>query len=106
MARALLAALVLTLASVLATVPEGAAASAPPRPEDGGQDWAPRAPGWLDPAPRGRVVATGDGPRALPGRTLRVRPGRRTWRAPSRQRGPVPAKASLSRLGRRQTDGG
>ena len=106
MARALLAALVLTLAAVLATAPAGSAAVSAPPHDDGAEGWAPRAPGWLDPAPRGRAFATGDGPRALPRRTLLTLPPRRVSRAPSRPRGPVPAKTSLSRLGRRQTDGG
>ncbi len=107
MIRALLAALVLTLAAVLATAPVRVSASAavPPH-DDGAEGWAPRAPGWLDPAPRGRAGASGDGPRALPPRTLRVLPRRRVSLAPSRPRGPAPTKASLSRLGRRQTDGG
>jgi hypothetical protein len=106
MARTLLAALVLTLAAVLATAPAGASAAAVAVPYDGAEGWAPRAPGWLDPAPRGRTFATGDGPRALPRRTLLTLPRRQVARAPSRPRGPVPARASLSRLGRRQTDGG
>lgn len=107
MARALLAALVLTLAAVLATAPVGASAStAPPAHDDGAESWAPRTPGWLDPAPRARAGASGDGPRALPRRTLQLLPRRRVSRAPARPRGPVPAKTSLSRLGRRQTDGG
>jgi hypothetical protein len=106
MARALLAVLVLTLAAVLGTAPAGASAAAVAVPYDGAEGWAPRAPGWLDPAPRGRAFATGDGPRALPRRTLPTRPTRRVSRAPARPRGPVPIKASLDRLGRRQTDGG
>ncbi|MBW6455101.1 MAG: hypothetical protein K0A98_04375 [Trueperaceae bacterium] len=106
MARALLAALVLTLAAVLATAPAGASAAAAATSHDDAQGWAPRAPGWLDPAPRGRTVATGDGPRAMPRRPLRVLPRQRVTLAPAGLRGPVPVKASLSRLGRRQTDGG
>ncbi len=107
MARALLAALVLALATVLATAPAGASLVAAPAPQDdGAEGWAPRAPGWLDPAPRGRALATGDGPRALPRRPLLVLPARRALGAPVRPRGPVPVKASLERLGRRQTDGG
>jgi len=107
MVRAPLAALVLALAAVLATAPAGASAASVAASHDAATEgWAPRAPGWLDPAPRARAVAWGDGLRALPRRALLARPARHASRAPARPRGPVPAKASLSRLGRRQTDGG
>jgi hypothetical protein len=107
MTRALLATIVLTLATVLATVPATAVAVAAPAGDDFAQGWAPRHPGWLDPAPRGRTVASGDGLRALPPRALTRLPRRPARRTSARLlRGPALAKASLSRLGRRQTDGG
>jgi hypothetical protein len=106
MIRALLATLVLTLATVLATGPAAVAVAAPAG-DDGAQGWAPRHPGWLDPAPRGRTLASGDGLRALPPRALSRLPRRPARRTSARiLQGPVLAKASLSRLGRRQTDGG
>ena len=108
MIRALLATLVLTLATVLATGPAAAVVlTAAPASDDGAQGWAPRHPGWLDPAPRGRTLASGDGLRALPPRALTRLPRRPARRTSARLlQGPVLAKASLSRLGRRQTDGG
>lgn len=108
MPRAPLLALALALATVLGTA-GGRDVVANPATGGGEEDhgWAPRSPGWVDPGPRARALATGDAVRGLPrawaraprptrdprGRVLRARPAA----------GPL---LDLVRLGRRQTDGG
>jgi hypothetical protein len=110
MPRPLLAALALALATVfgpVAGVVAVVAVPAGPSEEGRSEGWGPRTTGWLEPGPRGRVQVSGDTPRALPRRALRL-PLRRS-------RVPRPAAAvddtqrtrpELALLGRRQTDGG
>jgi hypothetical protein len=110
MTRPLLAALALALATVVGPV-AGVSAVAPaqgPVDEGHAQGWGPRVPGWLEPAPRGRVWASGgDAPRALPRRSWRLRtpPAPRRRRVVAAEVARV-ARPDLNLLGRRQTDGG
>jgi len=108
MTRPLLAALVLALAAVLAPVAGASSAVADAGGGEGGdQGWVPTAPGWLDPGPRGRPLAVGDGLRAPQGHAPRqLRPAARPRRARAAPRGPAITRPALTRLGRRQTDGG
>jgi hypothetical protein len=109
MPRPLLAALALALVTVFGPVAGVVAVVAHPQgpTDEGTQGWGPRTPGWLDPGPRGRVQVSGDTPRALPRRALRLP------LPSSRDRRPAAATGDLQRrrpdlalLGRRPTDGG
>jgi hypothetical protein len=109
MTRPLLAALALALATVFGPVAGVSAVATAQGPVDEGhaQGWGPRTPGWIEPAPRGRVWAPYDAPRALPRRLWPLR----TPPAPRRRRNVAGALARAARpdlnlLGRRQTDGG
>jgi len=108
MVPSLLAAVLLVLGAVLGPVPGATGAlAAVDAEQDAGPGWAPRAPGWLDPGPRGRALAVGDHLRAPPRRMLRLpRPpaARRPQGAPPRV--PTAEAPDLALLGRRQTDGG
>lgn len=108
MPRALLLALSLALAAVLGTAPGRGALAAVAAPDaNDGLGWAPASPGWVEPGPRGRPLAAGDSLRGLPRALARAPRPRRDPRG--RVLRPRPAAGEprdLSRLGRRQTDGG
>jgi hypothetical protein len=108
MPRLPLAALALGLATVFGPVAAAVTVvAAPPADEGRAQGWGPRTPGWLEPGPRGPVQVSGDAPRALPRRALRLpRPSPRLRRPAAAVDEAGAPRPDLAVLGRRQTDGG